>query len=52
MLYGWSGEGNRDLREYLTKSGFSVIDTEIKSNWNPTDELLDTAKEIAKKLID
>ena len=33
--YGWSGESTKVLREELTKYGFSVVEPEIKRNWNP-----------------
>lgn len=33
--YGWSGEGNKVLREKLTDAGFEVIKPEVKSSWNP-----------------
>ena len=36
--YGWSGEGNRILREKLKDAGFEVVDEEIKSLWNPETE--------------
>jgi flavorubredoxin len=49
--YGWSGEGNKELRNLLTSFGFEVIAPEVKSNWNPTDEVLDEAKNIAQGLL-
>ncbi len=49
--YGWSGEGNKVLREMLTEAGFEVTDAEIKCNWNPTEEVLEGAKEVAQSLI-
>ena len=33
--YGWSGEGNKILRQMLTDSGFEVVEPEVKSSWNP-----------------
>ena len=33
--YGWSGEGNKVLRQSLTEAGFKVVAPEIKSYWNP-----------------
>lgn len=33
--YGWSGEGNKILREKLTEAGFKVAENEVKSSWNP-----------------
>ena len=49
--YGWSGEGNKVLRESLTDSGFKVIDKEIKVNWNPEEENLVEAKELVEELL-
>lgn len=49
--YGWSGEGNKILRESLEGSGFSVVEAELKINWNPTQEDLDGTKEIARALL-
>ncbi|MQM73019.1 MAG: MBL fold metallo-hydrolase [Eubacteriaceae bacterium] len=33
--YGWSGEGNKILREKLTDAGFEVVQPEVRSSWNP-----------------
>lgn len=33
--YGWSGEGNKKLREMLTDAGCNVVEPEVKSSWNP-----------------
>lgn len=33
--YGWSGEGNRILREKPTDAGFEAAENEVKSSWNP-----------------
>lgn len=49
--YGWSGEGNAELRELLKKAGFSVVDPEVKSLWNPTEEQFAGLKEIATALL-
>ncbi|NLC33491.1 MAG: MBL fold metallo-hydrolase [Clostridiales bacterium] len=49
--YGWSGEGNKELRQRLTEAGFNVVDSEIKCNWNPREEDLAGAKEIAAELL-
>ena len=35
---GWSGESVKILAEKLKEAGFDVIDENIKSLWNPTDE--------------
>ncbi|MFZ2258930.1 MAG: MBL fold metallo-hydrolase [Clostridiaceae bacterium] len=48
--YGWSGEGNKVLREMLTTAGFEVKDTEMRINWVPTEEDLSGAKAIAEAL--
>lgn len=49
--YGWSGEGNKVLRERLTGAGFSVVDPEVRCSWNPRPEDLDKAIDVAKALI-
>ena len=49
--YGWSGEGNRVLREMMTEAGFDVVDKEIKCSWNPEVDDIDKAEEIAEALI-
>lgn len=50
--YGWSGEGNKVLRARLEESGFSVVEPEMKCNWNPREEDLSTAAGIAKALCE
>ena len=49
--YGWSGEGNKVLRERLGEIGYKVVEPELKSNFNPTDELLSGAREVALALL-
>ena len=49
--YGWSGEGNKKLREILTNSGFEVVDEEVKSLYNPTDEIDDQIEALAESLV-
>ena len=48
--YGWSGEGNKLLRESLTAAGFSVVEPEVKCNWNPTEEVLVQTELVARAL--
>ena len=36
--YGWSGEGNKILREKLTEAGFKVVSPEVRSSWNPEED--------------
>jgi len=50
--YGWSGEATKELRERLTNAGFTVIEPEIKCNWNPGEEDFSKAVEIAKVLCE
>lgn len=33
--FGWSGEGNKILRQLLGDAGFEVVEPEVKSSWNP-----------------
>lgn len=49
--YGWSGEGNKVLREELTKAGFDVIDTEERCSWNPRVENFENMANIASALL-
>lgn len=49
--YGWSGEGNKILRETLTALHYQVIEPEIKSNWNPDESVNDSVKAVAAELI-
>ena len=48
--YGWSGEGNKVLRERLAGAGFEVVEQEIKCNWRPVEEDYSKAAAIAKAL--
>ena len=50
--YGWSGESPKVLRERLTESGFSVVEPEIRCNWNPVEEDVSKAALIAKALCE
>lgn len=49
--YGWSGEGNRELRELLTEAGFHVVEPELRVKWKPREEDLSQAELIAQALI-
>ena len=49
--YGWSGEGNAVLRKLLTEAGFETVEPEIKCSWNPRQEDLEKAKDVAKALL-
>lgn len=49
--YGWSGEGNKILREKLTEAGFEVVNPEVRSNWNPEDGDFAKIPELVKELI-
>lgn len=48
--YGWSGESTKVLKERLAGAGFSIVEPEIRCNWNPTAEDLSKAVEIATAL--
>lgn len=50
--YGWSGEGNKVLREELEKAGFQIIDEEIKASWMPDDEFLKETEKFSKSLLE
>ena len=49
--YGWSGEGNRELRQLLTEAGFAVVEPEVRVNWKPREEELSQAEPIAQALL-
>ena len=51
MVHGWSGESTKVLREELNKFGFSVVEPEIKCNWNPEVSDLDKAEALVAALI-
>lgn len=50
--YGWSGEGNKVLRQMMTDAGFDVADTEIRCSWNPENDDLAQAAGIADALLE
>lgn len=50
--YGWSGEGNKVLKDELVKAGFEVIDEELKAQWMPDDEFLADTVEFSKALLE
>ena len=49
--YGWSGESTKVLREELTKYGFSVVEPEIKCNWNPEESDFNKAEALVSALL-
>ena len=48
--YGWSGESTKILRERLGEAGFQVVEPEIRCNWNPQEDSLVKAEDIAEAL--
>jgi len=49
--YGWSGESTKILREKLTDSGFTVVDEEVKSLWNPEEDDFAKVKPMVTSLL-
>ncbi len=49
--YGWSGEGNKILREELEEAGFQVVTPEVRVNWKPTGDDLPLAHAVAEALV-
>ena len=49
--YGWSGEGNKILRSKMEEAGFKVIDSEVKSFWNPTTELNESIEKAVREVL-
>ena len=49
--YGWSGESVKKLQEELKTAGFEVIEENIRSNWNPTEEDFAGVKPLVESLL-
>ena len=49
--YGWSGEGNKIIKQELAAAGFEVIDEEIKSLWNPDETDYEKLDGLVKSLL-
>lgn len=50
--YGWTGESVGILKEKLAQAGFEVLDIEAKCLFNPEEEDLAQAKEVARALAE
>ncbi len=50
--YGWSGESVKLLKEKLTDAGFSVVDGEVRSQWNPDQADFAQIPQLVHQLID
>ena len=48
--YGWSGESTKVLRERLAEAGFTLVEPEIRCNWNPRPDDFAEAAKIAQAL--
>ncbi|MBO6303603.1 MAG: MBL fold metallo-hydrolase [Selenomonadaceae bacterium] len=49
--YGWSGESVKKLQTELAAGGFTVIDENVRSNWNPTEEDFAQVKPLVENLL-
>lgn len=49
--YGWSGESVKILQEKLKDAGFNVIEENIKSLWNPSEEDFAKIPELVTSLL-
>ncbi|MBO5495345.1 MAG: MBL fold metallo-hydrolase [Eubacterium sp.] len=49
--YGWSGESVKKLQEYLSASGFKVIDENVKSLWNPDESDFEKIPALVSNLL-
>lgn len=49
--YGWSGEGNKKLREMLSDAGYDVVPAEVKSYWNPEKDDFAKVPELVSQLL-
>lgn len=50
--YGWSGESVKLLKEKLTDAGFSVVDGEVRSQWNPDQDDFAQIPQLVHQLMD
>lgn len=50
--YGWSGESVKLLKEKLTDAGFSVVDGEVRSQWNPDQDDFAQIPQLIHQLMD
>ncbi len=48
--YGWSGESTKVLRERLAEASFTLVEPEIRCNWNPRPDDFAEAAKIAQAL--
>ncbi|MBQ7062626.1 MAG: MBL fold metallo-hydrolase [Bacteroidales bacterium] len=49
--YGWSGESVKILQERLRDAGFTVIDEQVRSLWNPEEADLAAVPALVKSLL-
>lgn len=49
--YGWSGESVKILKDRLADAGFTVVDEEIRCNWNPEQDDYNQVPDLARALI-
>ena len=49
--YGWSGESVKLLKEKLSDAGFSVVEEEVRSQWNPNASDFAHIPELVRQLI-
>lgn len=49
--YGWSGESVKILQDKLKEAGFEVVEDNIKSNWNITEEEMSQIPIVVKNFL-
>lgn len=49
--YGWSGESVKKLKEMLSGAGFEVIEENVKSLWNPTEDDYNQIPALVEELL-
>lgn len=49
--YGWSGEAVKLMQAKLAEVGFTVIDENVRANWNPAEEDLAQIPALVKNLL-
>lgn len=50
--YGWSGEAAKQIKEFLEKSKFAIVNDGIRVNWAPDQETIEQLREYGRKFVE
>ena len=48
--YGWTGEAPKKIADFIESAGFEIVEEPLRNNWNPTEEVLQQAREYGRRL--